>query len=77
MNDVRAREKENMCRHMRTHAGTCSRILTARALAQGFLKFMGLGELIADSIEDMVQLALKIGLDRSYRDRLSAVRHSK
>lgn len=44
---------------------------------QGFLKFMGLGELIVDKIEELVDVAVKIGKDKAYRDRLSATIREK
>ena len=38
---------------------------------QGFLKFMGLGELVVDTVEELINVAVKIGTDRSYREQLS------
>jgi len=38
---------------------------------QGFLKFMGLGELVVDTIDQLVDVSLKIGMDTTYRDQLS------
>jgi len=39
---------------------------------QGFLKFMGLSELVVDTVEDLIALAVKIGTDRTYREQLSS-----
>lgn len=37
---------------------------------QGFLKFMGLGELVVDSIDALVETSLKLGKDKGYRERI-------
>jgi hypothetical protein len=38
---------------------------------QGFLSFMGLGELIVADVDSLVQVSLKVGRDKAYRDKLS------
>lgn len=40
---------------------------------QGFLKFMGLGELVVDTIDELIEVAVKIGQDQAYRQGLSAI----